>query len=92
MRKLYSYFGINLTMETESSWKRYLDNDPIKTKYGKHKYTMEQFNLTREELAQEFEEYIDIMSKRADAKDILWYNLVWTINLYGVLSYGITTK
>ena len=71
MRKLYSYFGINLTPETESAWKRYLDNDPIKTKYGKHKYSMEQFNVTKEELAEEFKEYIDIMSKRADPKDIL---------------------
>ena len=74
MRKLYAYFGITLTAETELAWKRYLDNDPKKKKYGNHKYTLEEYGLTREILAEEFKEYIDIMSKKINLKDILWHN------------------
>ena len=70
MRKLYAYFRITLTAETEFAWKKYLDNDP-KKKYGSRNYTLEEYGLTREILAEEFKEYIDIMSKRINLKDIL---------------------
>ena len=63
MRKLYAYFGIILSAETELAWRKYLDNDP-KKKYGSHKYTLEEYGLTREILAEEFKEYIDICPKR----------------------------
>ena len=71
MRKMYSYFGIELSSETEEAWTTYLNNDPIKKKYPKHKYTMADFNLTKEELAEEFREYIDRMSERVDPKILL---------------------
>ena len=71
MRKLYDYFGLKLTPQTEDAWKKYMDNDPKKKKYGKHKYTMEQYNVTKEDLAEEFKEYIQLMSKKYDTKDIL---------------------
>ena len=34
MRKLYDYFGMTLTPETESAMMHYIYNDPKKTKYG----------------------------------------------------------
>ena len=71
MRKLYAYFGITLTTETELAWKKYLDNDPKRKKYGSHKYTLEDYGLTKEGLAEEFKEYIEIMSRKVDLKDIL---------------------
>ena len=71
MKKLYSYFGIRLTPQTEEAWTHYLDNDPNKKKQAKHKYTMEEFNITKEELAEEFKEYIERMSKRVDPKELL---------------------
>ena len=71
MKKLYSYFGITLSRETEEAWRKYVDNDPVKTKYPKHKYTIEEFNITKEDLAEEFKEYIEIMSKRVDLKELL---------------------
>ena len=71
MRKLYSYFGLTLTSETKAAWRNYTNNDPIRTKYGRHKYTMDDFNITKEDLAEEFKEYIEIMSKRINPKEIL---------------------
>ena len=71
MRKVYSYLGLTLTSETEAAWRNYTKNDPIKTKYGRHKYTMDDFNITKEDLAEEFKEYIEIMSKRINPKEIL---------------------
>ena len=68
---MYTYFGLTLTPKTVEAWRNYTNNDPIKKKYAKHKYTMDRFNITKEELAEEFKEYIQIMSKRVDPKELL---------------------
>ena len=61
---------MDLTPETESSMISYLHNDPKKKVYGKHKYK-EGVHLPREVLEKEFKEYISLMSKRVDIKDIM---------------------
>ena len=71
MRKLYDYFGMTLTPETESAMVHYLNNDPKKTKYGVHKYTLEEFGISIDEIKEEFKEYIEIMSKTTKLEDII---------------------
>ena len=78
MRKLYDFLGMTLTPASETAMRHYLENDPKKTKYGVHKYTMEQFSLTKKDLKEEFKEYIDFMTEQGFAEeDILWRQLVW---------------
>ena len=71
MRKMYDYFGMTLTPQTESAMRNYLENDPKKTIYGAHKYTLEEFGLTKEDLRVEFKEYVELMSKRIKIEDII---------------------
>ena len=71
MRKMYDYFEMTLTPQTESAMSHYMDNDPKKTSYGQHKYTLEEFGLTKDILREEFKEYIDMMSKTTNVEDII---------------------
>ena len=64
---------MTLTPDTESAFRHYLENDPKKTKCGVHKFTMEQFGLTKKDLKEEFKEYIDFMTgKGFPEEDVLW--------------------
>ena len=71
MGKLYDYFGMTLTPETESARVHYMNNDPKKTKYGVHKFTLEEFGISIDEIKEEFKEYIEIMSKTTKLEDII---------------------
>ncbi len=68
---MYDYFGMTLTADTEREMQHYLDNDPKTTSYGKHKYTLEQFGLTKEDIRREFQEYIEIMTRRGVKQDMI---------------------
>ena len=71
MRKMYYYFGMTMTLETELAMDNYMNNDPKKTTYGVHKYTLEQFGLSVDEIKEEFKEYIEIMLKTTKLEDIV---------------------
>ena len=71
MRKMYDYFGMTLTPQTESAMGHYMNNDPKKTVYGQHKYTLQEFGLTIDDLKEEFKEYIEMMSKTTKMEDII---------------------
>ena len=75
MRKLYDYFEMTLTPETESAMVHYLNNDPKKTTYGEHKYTLEEFGISVDDIKEEFKEYLEIMSKTTKLEDIIWASL-----------------
>ncbi len=49
-----------------SGLEHYLANDPKKKKYGKHKYTLEEFGLTKEMLKEEFKEYYEYFKTKTD--------------------------
>ena len=70
VRKLYESLGMNLTPEAESAMISYLNNDPKKKVYGKHKYK-QGVHLPREVLEEEFKEYIELMSERVACKEII---------------------
>ena len=71
MRKMYDYFGMTLTPETESAMVHYMNNDPKKTTQGVHKFTLEEFGISMDEIKEEFKEYIEIMSKKSKLEDII---------------------
>ena len=71
IRKMYDYFGMTLTPETESAMVHYMNNDPKKTTYGVHKYTLEEFGISVDEIKEDFKEYIEIMSKTTKLEDII---------------------
>ncbi len=64
MRRVYAYFGMRMSGETEAALAHFLDNDPKKKEYGSHKYSLEEFGLTVDDLKREFSEYIELMVKR----------------------------
>ena len=70
VRKLYDFLGMNLTPEAESAMISYLKNDPKKKVYGKHVYK-KGVHFSRQFIEEEFKEYINLMSKRVNRKDIV---------------------
>ena len=68
---MYDYFGMTLTPETESAMVHYMNNDPKKTTHGVHKFTLEEFGISMDEIKEEFKEYIEIMSKKSKLEDII---------------------
>ena len=70
VRKLYDYFGMTLTPDAEDAMRHYLENDPKKTKYGNYTYTLEEFNITEEDLKETFKEYIALMTEIYPIEDI----------------------
>ena len=56
---MYDYFGMALTPDTKAAMASYMNNDPKKTTYGVHKYSLQEFSLTIDEIKEEFKEYIE---------------------------------
>ena len=54
IRKLYDYFHLNLSADAEQKMVDYMDNDQKKKTHAKHKYTIQEFNLTKEGIREEF--------------------------------------
>ena len=69
MRKMYDYFGMTMTLETELAMMNYMNNDPKKTTYGVHKYTLEEFGISMDEIKEEFKEYIEIYVCNCNTKN-----------------------
>ncbi len=67
IRKLYDYFNLSLSSDTEKKMVDYMNNDPKKLKYGKHKYTLDEFNLTKEGVRQEFNNLTERLTLLIDA-------------------------
>ena len=68
---MYDYFGMTLTPETETAMVHYMNNDPKMTTHGVHKFTLEEFGISMDEIKEEFKEYIEIMSKKSKLEDII---------------------
>lgn len=53
---MYQHFGFELSEDSASAMKHYLDNRP-RSKHGKHHYTLEQYGLSEEQHGPLFAEY-----------------------------------
>ena len=58
VKKIYEKFHIKYTEEFEQRMKIYLENNK-QGKYGRHKYSLEEYGLDAQSLYQEFKEYMD---------------------------------
>ena len=58
VRSLYKKFDLHYTEEFEKRMKTYLKNNQ-QGKYGRHKYTLEEYGFDAEHLYQEYGEYMD---------------------------------
>lgn len=58
VKKIYEKFNLEYTEEFEQRMKVYLDNNK-QGKYGRHKYSLEEYGLDAESLYQEFKVYMD---------------------------------
>ena len=67
---MYDFLGMDLTPQAQSAMISYLKNDPKKKVYGKHIYK-KGVHFSRKFIEEEFREYIDLMSKRVDRKEIV---------------------
>ncbi|MET0182589.1 MAG: sulfotransferase [Caulobacterales bacterium] len=63
VRKIYSEFGMNLSVAAESAMRTFLENQP-KDKHGAHRYTAEDYGLSAKELQKRFKPYIDRFNLR----------------------------
>ena len=58
MRNLYSQFGWELTPEAESSMQLHLEENR-QHKHGKHKYSVEDYGITEEELRDNLSDFLE---------------------------------
>jgi hypothetical protein len=56
IKKLYEHFDEPLTVEAQSRMTAYLANNP-QGKHGRHKYSLEEYGLTKEQVREHFREY-----------------------------------
>ncbi len=64
-KKMYKYFNIIFTEDTQQRLLKYIKNDPNhpkKSKHGPHKYSISEFAITEEKLGREFADYNAYMS------------------------------
>jgi len=58
VRKIYTSFGIELLPSVEDAMKKWLKENP-QGKHGRHKYSLEEYGFTEEEILERFKPYID---------------------------------
>jgi hypothetical protein len=58
VKKIYEKFDLEYTAGFEKRMIQYLENNK-QGKYGRHKYSLEEYGLDREELYQEYKEYME---------------------------------
>jgi len=57
VKKIHKKFNLEMPQGYLDIVKQYIDQNPAE-KFGKHEYTLQQFNLTNEQLEQAFEKEI----------------------------------
>ncbi|MFN8531829.1 MAG: sulfotransferase [Anaerolineae bacterium] len=57
VKKLYNYFGMELSVQAENRMKQWLESDRHKERLG-HRYTLDQFGITYSEVEQAFGDYM----------------------------------
>ncbi len=58
MKKIYQQFGLELTAETEKKMESFMAENPIYSKYGRHKYDcLSKYGITLQDLEEIFHEY-----------------------------------
>ena len=57
VRKIYQYFGQELTLTAEAKMKTWLEKDRHQERIG-HRYTLDQYGITTQDLEREFADYI----------------------------------
>ena len=62
-RKIYQKFGMDLTPLAEENMLQYLRENP-QNKYGRHRYSLEQYGLTYDDVKKECTVYEDYMKTR----------------------------
>ena len=63
VRKIYSHFGLPWTEDTENAVKMHLTTNP-KDKFGKHKYNLEEWGITEEDIKETFNELQEYLDSR----------------------------
>ena len=58
IKSMYEKFGLEYSDEFDARIKHYLNNQPRDT-YGRVPHSLEELNLTKEEIDEEFKEYIE---------------------------------
>ncbi|MEO1406758.1 MAG: hypothetical protein AAFV54_09750 [Pseudomonadota bacterium] len=56
--RIFAHFDRPLPADQRAAMQEYLKNRP-RTKYGKHRYALEQFNLTETDLRPLFSDYLE---------------------------------
>lgn len=59
---IYSYFGWSLDDTSRAKMKSFLASNP-KGKHGSHEYSLEDFNLSEDEVSKEFKDYYSFLEK-----------------------------
>ena len=64
---IYQYFGWSLDDTSRSRMQSFLASNP-KGKHGSHEYSLEDFNLSQEEITKEFKDYYSFLEKMSHEK------------------------
>ncbi len=63
VKRIYSYFQINLTDNTEQEMRKYLDSHP-QNKFGRHNYSLEKYGLTLEDVKNALQPYANYFTSK----------------------------
>ncbi len=63
VHKIYGNFHLELSKASERNMLKYLTNNPI-NKHGKHRYSLEEYGLSKRDIEEEFKEYTDYMMSK----------------------------
>jgi len=58
IRGIYKQYGLTLSEEAEQRMQSWLAGNP-QHKHGKHRYSMEEYNITKEDIKQQMQPYLD---------------------------------
>ncbi len=61
VKRIYAKFGVELPQSTVDILQEYIDSHP-QNKHGRHKYSLEEYGLTLEQVKQELKPYEEFMN------------------------------
>jgi len=67
VKQVYDHFGWTLSKEALSRMQQYMADNP-RDKHGRHTYTLDQFGISREEVAAHYKTYIDYLEMEGIAE------------------------
>ena len=65
IRGMYAQYGLNFSPEAEKRMREWIANNP-QHKHGRHRYSMEEYGLTKEDITSRMGPYLEYFKSQSD--------------------------